>query len=275
MTKSTKIFAIDVARCNGCYNCQLACKDEHAGNDWTPYAKPQPMTGHFWAKVEEHVCGTIPKVKIHYISRLCNHCERAACMESCGSAAIFRREDGLVVIDPQKCTGCKDCQTACPYDAIYFNEKLNICQKCTGCAHLLDNGSKLPRCVEACSTGAMRFGEESELTDLVVGASVLTPETGLRPRVFYRNIPGQFIAGTLYDPLEKEVVIGAKCRLNSGAKVWETTTDSYGDFWFKDLPVGVFDLIIAAPGFEIKPFYGLKTLECVNLGDIPLEKSGE
>jgi Fe-S-cluster-containing dehydrogenase component len=229
------------------------------------------MTGQFWAKVEEHVCGAMPKVKIHYISRLCNHCEKAACIESCEDGAIYRRDDGLVLIDPEKCSGCKACQTACPYGAVYFNEKLNICQKCTGCAHLLDNGSKVPRCVEACSTNAMSFGEEADLIDLVEGASVLIPDTGLHPRVYYRNIPGQFIAGTLYDPAEKEVIIGAKCRLNLGAKVWETTTDSYGDFWFQDLPVGLFDLIIVAPGFETKPFYKLKTSECINLGDIPLD----
>ncbi len=53
----SKAFVIDVARCNGCYNCQLACKDEHAGNDWTPYARPQPPTGHFWSRLEEHVSG--------------------------------------------------------------------------------------------------------------------------------------------------------------------------------------------------------------------------
>ena len=57
-------FVIDVAKCSGCYNCQLACKDEHAGNDWMPYAKPQPLTGQFWCKVTDHVQGTIPKVRI-------------------------------------------------------------------------------------------------------------------------------------------------------------------------------------------------------------------
>lgn len=62
-----KAFVIDVAKCSGCYNCQLACKDEHAENDWTPYAKPQPLTGQFWCRVTDHVQGTIPKVRIHYI----------------------------------------------------------------------------------------------------------------------------------------------------------------------------------------------------------------
>ena len=72
--------------------------------------------------------------------------------------------------------------------------------------------------------------------------------------------------------MEKEVIIGAKCRLVTGAKVRETVTDDYGDFWFKDLPVGRFDLYIEAPGFKQKVFEDLRTVECLNLGSIPLEK---
>jgi tetrathionate reductase subunit B len=267
-----KAFVIDVARCSGCFNCQLACKDEHAGNDWTPYAKPQPPTGQFWVKVHENVCGTIPKVKIHYIAKLCNHCRNAPCMDACRHGAISRREDGLILIYPEKCTGCGECVGACTYDAIYFNKELNIAQKCTGCAHLLDNGYSLPRCVEACPTDAMKFGEEEELKDLIEGAEVMIPETGSRPRVYYRNIPGRFIAGTVYDPVEKEVIIGAKCRLNSGGKLWSTVTDEYGDFWFRDLPVGLFDLVIEQKGFKPKVFSSLKTSKDLNLGDIPLER---
>ncbi len=74
-------FVIDAAKCSGCYNCQIACKDEHVGNDWTPYAKPQPEVGQFWLRVEEQVMGTIPKVRIHYLPRLCNHCDKAVCLE--------------------------------------------------------------------------------------------------------------------------------------------------------------------------------------------------
>ncbi len=267
-----KAFVIDVAKCSGCYNCQLACKDEHAQNDWMPYAKPQPLTGQFWCRVTEHVQGTIPKVRIHYISRLCNHCRNAACMAACDPEAIYRREDGLILIDPAKCTGCGKCVTACPYDAVFFNEQEHIAQKCTGCAHLLDHGAKQPRCVEACPTDALQFGEEADLQDLIEGASVLKPETGAGPRVYYRNIPGQFIAGTVYDPVEKEVVIGARCLLNSGGKRWETRTDEYGDFWFNDLPVGLFDLSIQMQGYGVKLFEKLRTRQCVNLGDIPLER---
>jgi tetrathionate reductase subunit B len=269
-----KAFVIDVARCCGCYNCQLACKDEHVENDWSPYALPQPETGQFWMKIEERVCGTVPKVKLHYIPRLCSHCDKAPCIDACPEKAIAKREDGLVLIEPEACSGCRACLSACPYDAIYFNDDLRIAQKCTGCAHLLDNGYALPRCVESCPTDAIAFGEEEDLKDLIEGATVLRPETGALPRVSYRNIPGKFIAGTVYDPVEKEVVIGARCLCTSGGKVVETFTDAYGDFWFKDLPVGAYAVSIEAKGFKGKYFSGLSTANDVNLGDVGLERQG-
>ena len=265
-----KAFMIDVGRCCGCYNCQLACKDEHVDNDWTPYAKPQPETGQFWMKVEEHVCGTIPKVKMHYVPTLCNHCDKPPCIDACPDQAITKRTDGLVLIEPERCTGCKACLAACPYHAIYFNDELRLAQKCTGCAHLLDHGEKVPRCVEACPTDALMFGEEEDLQ--IDGATVLAPETGAAPRVSYRNIPGKFIAGTVYDPVAKEVLIGARCLLTSGGKVVETFTDAYGDFWFKDLPVGRYTVSIEAKGFRGKYFSDLTTAKDVNLGDIGMER---
>ena len=60
-----KVFAIDLSVCNGCYCCQIACKDEHVANDWTPYAKPQPDTGQFWLGLTEQVRGQVPKVKVY------------------------------------------------------------------------------------------------------------------------------------------------------------------------------------------------------------------
>jgi tetrathionate reductase subunit B len=65
-----KVFVVDVARCNGCYCCQIACKDEHVGNDWSPYAKPQPDTGQFWCRLNEYTRGTVPKVKLHSVPAL-------------------------------------------------------------------------------------------------------------------------------------------------------------------------------------------------------------
>ena len=162
---------------------------------------------------------------------------------------------------------------ACPYGAIYWNEELQLPQKCTGCAHLLDNGEKVPRCVEACPTDALRFGEEEELKDLIRGAEVLKPELGLGPKVYYRNIPGRFIAGTLFDPEEQEIIEGARCHLSDGAKNWETATDDFGDFWFRDLPVGRYDLRITAPGYQPILLEGLDTEKDLNVGDLPMKKA--
>lgn len=267
----SKVFLIDVAKCSGCYNCQLACKDEHCENDWMPYAAPQPLTGHFWCKVSEHLQGTIPKVKIHYIAKMCAHCEDAPCMKACQEEAIYKREDGFVLIDPAKCSGCKRCMEACPYDVIYFNDKLSIAQKCTGCTHLLDNGSVQPRCSEACPTDAIVFGDREELAPQLEGATPL--DAG--GKIYYKNIPGEFVGGTVYDPVEKEVVIGGKCVLTGeDGKIRTAETDSYGDFWFKDLPKGAsYSLEISADGFQNRVFTDICTEKSVNLGDIPLERA--
>ena len=270
----SKVFIVDIAKCTGCYNCQLVCKDEHCGNDWTPYAKPQPMTGHFWAKLNQKTVGSMPKVKINYTPTFCNHCENAPCLAAAKDGAVYRREDGLIIIDPEKAAGQKELVASCPYGAIYWNEELSLPQKCTGCAHLLDNGVALPRCVEACPTDALKFGEAADLADEIAGATVLKPELGCAPHVYYRNVPGQFIGGTVYDPAEEEIIEGAKCRLTSGGKTWIVSTDDFGDFWFKDLPCSKFDLVISAKGYEAVTFTGLSTIDdCVNLGDIAMNKA--
>jgi tetrathionate reductase subunit B len=267
-----KVFLIDVGICNGCYCCQIACKDEHVANDWTPYAKPQPDTGQFWLKQNEFVRGTVPKVKMHYLPVLCMHCDDAPCMPPCPiEGAIYKRDDGLVIIDPEKCTGCKNCVDACPYHVIFFNEDLNIAQKCTGCAHLLDSGWKEPRCADACPTLAIKFGEESELKALIKGGEVLHPEYKTKSRVYYLNIPKKFISGTVYDPVEKEVIIGATCTLTGtgNKKKYTTTTDNFGDFWFEGLEVGKFSLTIEKSK-KTKTFTSINTEKDLNLGDVAL-----
>jgi tetrathionate reductase subunit B len=273
-----KVFVIDVGICNGCYSCQIACKDEHVGNDWSPIAKPQPDTGHFWLKLEENIRGTVPKVKMHYVPLICQHCDNAPCIPACPVEAIYKREDGLVIIDAVKCTGCKNCVDACPYGAIYWNESLNLAQKCTGCAHLLDGGEwKVPRCADSCPTEAIKFGEESEFKALIAKAELVKPELkGTKPRVYYLNIPKKFIAGTVYDPIEKEVIIGATLTLTGPkAKVTTGTTDGFGDFWFKGLADGDYTLKIEAKGFAAKSFDKMTLGKDVNLGDIPLVKAGK
>jgi tetrathionate reductase subunit B len=267
-----KVFVIDIGKCNGCYCCQISCKDEHVANDWTPYAKPQPETGQFWLKQNEFIKGTVPKVKMHYRPVLCMHCDDAPCMTACQvKDAIYKREDGLVIIDPVKCTGCKSCVDSCPYKVIYFNEDLNIAQKCTGCAHLLDKGWKETRCSDACPTEALRLVDEADARELIKKAEVLHPEFKAKPRVYYLNVPKQFIGGTVYDPVEKEVVIGATCTLkeSKGGKAYTAVTDGFGDFWFKDLNVGKFSLTITK-GKKTKTISAISTEKDVNLGDIPL-----
>jgi Fe-S-cluster-containing dehydrogenase component len=268
-----KAFVIDVGRCNGCFGCQFVCKDEHVGNDWAPIARPQPDTGQFWMRLDEHICGSVPKVRMHYVPNPCMHCDEAACMAVCKvEGAIYKRDDGMVVIDSDLCTGCKACLDACPYDSIYFNDDLNLAQKCTGCAHLLDGGWDHPRCVDSCPTGAIKFAEESELAELIAGAEVLKPEAGTKPRVYYRGIPRQFIGGTVYDPVEKEVVVGATVTATAAdGAACSVTTDAFGDFWLEDLPAGVFNVSIEADGFK-PAACEVDTAESVNLGDIALEK---
>ncbi len=265
-----KVFTVDVSRCNGCYNCQIACKDEHVGNDWSPYAKPQPDTGQFWMKLNEYVRGNVPQVKMSYVAVMCQHCaDNAPCMTSCKPKAIYRRDDGLVVIDPQKCTGCMNCIDACPYGAIYFNQASNLAQKCTGCAHLLDKGWNVPRCVDACPTEALKFGEESELAAISAKGEILHPEFGLKTRVTYTGLPKKFIAGTVYDPGAQEVVIGATCTLTGEGETFTQTTNHWGDFWFDGLKAGKYTLKIEAGG-KTKTMTDISTEKDVGLGDIPL-----
>jgi tetrathionate reductase subunit B len=267
-----KSFVIDVAICNGCYNCQIACKDEHVENDWSPIAKPQPDTGQFWLKLHEFIRGSVPKVKMHYLPVPCMHCDDAPCIASCKvQGALYKREDGLVIIDSEKCTGCKDCVDACPYSKIFFNEELNLAQKCTGCAHLIDRGWAEPRCVDACPTGAIKFGEEEDLAADMEGTEVLYPEYGTKSRVFYKNIPQKFIAGTVYDPVEREIVKGAVCILEGNGTL-RKSTDGYGDFWFEGLVEGTYSLVIEADGFAPKKYDAINTKDDVNLGDIAMSR---
>ncbi len=275
MAQAKKVFVIDTTKCNGCHNCQIVCKDEHVANDWTPIAKPQPEIGQFWIEVKEKVRGTVPKVKVAYRPHLCMHCDKAPCIEACPvEAALYKREDGLVIVDPVKCTGCRACVDACPYeDVIWFNEDLNIAQKCTGCAHLLDDGWVEPRCADACPTLAIQLMDEKDAKELMAKGEVWRPElkSKVEPRVYYIGLPKKFIAGTVYEPTEEEVVIGATCTLKAkGGKTLTTETDAYGDFWFEGIDDGLYDLEIKS-GKKVKTFAGLDTTEFdINLGDIPL-----
>jgi len=267
-----KVFLIDTTECNGCYSCQIGCKDEHVANDWSPIAKPQPEIDHFWFKLHQKVRGTVPKVKVAYRPQMCMHCDNPSCMKACPNDAIYKRDDGLVIIDPAKCKGCRNCLEACGYGSIYFNKDLNIAQKCTGCAHLLDGGWKETRCSDNCPTVCIRVVDEdtAEAKDFIANSEILKPELGTKPRVYYKGLPKKFIAGTLFDPVADEVYIGADCKLTGAGKSIDVKTDAFGDFWFEGIADGVYKLEVKANG-KSKVFDGLDTTELdLNLGDIAL-----
>lgn len=223
-------------------------------------------------KVTDIVRGTVPKVKVAYMHDICQHCDDAPCIPVCKQKALYKRDDGIVIIDPEKCRGDKNCIDACPYDVIYFNDHLNIAQKCTFCAHLMDKGWKEPRCVEVCPTGALTFGEEEELKDLISKAEVLHPEYKTSPRVYYIGLPRRFIAGAIYDPQEDECVEGATVTLKDTktGKTLTATTDGFGDFWFENLEAGKYSLSIEKKGYTPHKIASIGTEKDINLGDIAL-----
>jgi tetrathionate reductase subunit B len=269
-----KTMLIDIDKCNGCYCCQIACKDEHVGNDWTPYAKPQPDTGQFWMKLTDVVQGTVPNVRVRYMNDVCQHCDEAPCISACSSQAIHKRQDGIVIIDPGKCTGGRQCVAACPYDAIYFNSDLNIAQKCTFCAHLLDDGRKEPRCVDACPTSALRFGEEEEMKMFLDqgGFEIYKPEENTRPRVYYKGLLNKFfVAGAVCDPAEDECLENCTVTLtgaDGSKKILQT--DLFGDFWFERNPPGNYTLLVEKKGYIPRTIENVDATKDVSVGDIEL-----
>lgn len=270
-----KVFVFDVLKCSGCRNCQIACKDEHVDNDWSPYAKPQPDTGQFWTRIEERVRGQVPKVKVSYVLHMCQHCDDAPCMKA-APGAVYKRDDGLVIIDPEKAQGREELVKACPYGAIWWNEELSIPQKCTGCAHLVDAG-EIPHCVDVCSHDAIRFGDEEEFADELAAAGYLKPERGDqdRPRVYYLNLPKRFLAGIVIDPEEDEVIIGAKvtAQNDSTGEVLVTETDEFGDFWFNQVDASDWHVYVEADGFMTRVFESSTKEEDRNMGPLEMYRS--
>ena len=141
------------------------------------------MTGMNWIRVIERERGQYPVVKVAYTPITCMQCEDAPCIKAARNKAVYRRPDGIVIIDPVKAKGQKQIVTACPYRVIEWNEEKQIPQKCTLCAHMLDKGEKVPRCVESCPTDALVFGDlddpNSEVSKYVKkGAKGLEPKGG-------------------------------------------------------------------------------------------------
>ena len=239
-------FAVDVAKCSGCHNCFLTCKDEFDRNDYPPISLAQPAGGQDWIRVQEVEHGAGSKVKVDYIPIMCQQCEDAVCMKAGPEGAVYRRDDGIVIIDPEKAKGHKEIVKACPYRAIFWNEEKQLPQKCTMCAHMLDSGETTTRCTEACPTGALYFGDlddsNSKISKFLAEnkdkLEVFQPELGIKPVVKYVGLPKIFIAGeVLLADKPNDCLKGAKVTLTQVNKktVTEATTDFFGDFEFKGL----------------------------------------
>ncbi len=172
-------FAIDQRTCIGCHACTVACKTEH-----------QVPVGQFRTWVKYVDTGEWPASSRAFGVMRCNHCTDAPCVKICPTKALYKRDDGIVDFDRDRCIGCKSCMQGCPYDAIYIDEDTHTAAKCNYCAHRVDDGLE-PACVVVCPTHSIWAGDlddpTSGISKLVATHPTATrfPEQNTGPNVFY------------------------------------------------------------------------------------------
>ncbi len=268
---------VDVALCHDCNNCFLACKDEYVGNDYKGYSVGQPWFGQRWMNIERKERGQFPMVQVAYLPTPCMHCDNAPCLTKDG--AVHKRKDGIVLIDPKKAKGRKEIVSSCPYGVIYWNEEAQVPQKCTGCAHLLDDGWTETRCTQVCPTGALKLVlAEDELIAARAKAEGLEgfkADLGTTPRVWYKNLhrwTTSFIGGTVAYGDTDDCAEGAVVLLwKDGTKLGEAVTNNYGDFVVDGLGPGKYEVIVSASGYD--PVTRTVELgDSLNLGVLFLER---
>lgn len=187
-------FVIDQNRCIGCHACTVACKEEHN----VPIG-----VNRTWVKYIEK--GKFPETSRHFAVLRCNHCDDAPCIEICPTVSLFRRPDGIVDFDGERCIGCKSCMQACPYDALYLDPNTNTAAKCNFCAHRVELGLK-PSCEVVCPTQAILSGDlddpTSKVSQIVAMQKVTMrkPEKGTRPKLFYVGVDGDLLQPTMMEP---------------------------------------------------------------------------
>jgi Fe-S-cluster-containing dehydrogenase component len=274
-------MVIDVARCHDCNDCFLADKDEFVGNDFPPYSVAQPWTGHRWLNIKRKERGQHPIVQVAYLPLLCQHCGDAPCMKDSPQGTIYRRDDGLVIIDPQKAKGHKEIVATCPYGVIYWNEEAQLPQKCTGCAHLIDEGWTETRCSQVCPTEAIKllYADDAEMAGLVAaeGLEEYWPGLATKPSVLFKNLykwEKVFVAASVAYKDTDECAEGATLTASTGgAKAAEGKANNYGEVVVDKLePGAAYDVRIEAAGY--KPYSTKVTLDqSLNLGTVLLEKA--
>ncbi len=171
-------------------NSPFRILNNEATDSQPPDSQDRPQWGANWD--EDSSSGEYPDNYHFYLPRLCNHCTKPSCLEACPTRAIYKREeDGVVLIDQDKCKGFRECNKACPYDKIYYNHVTGKSQKCIFCFPRLEEGVA-PACARQCP-GRLRFvgfldDEDGPIHRLVYGWKValpLHPEYGTEPNVFY------------------------------------------------------------------------------------------
>jgi len=206
-------FIIDTSKCIGCGRCARACKLE---NDvpWEPQCNrtwverysftadgevsvDSPdggINGFAVEELPEEVQGK-EITKSFFVPKLCNQCEKPPCVQVCPVGATYKTGDGVVLVNRDRCIGCRYCIQACPYGGRYLLPKEHVVDKCTWCYHRITRG-QLPACVEACPVGARAFGDlrdpESDVSRVLAEEriSVLKPEMGTKPNVSYLDLDG-------------------------------------------------------------------------------------
>ncbi len=202
-------MTIDIRKCIGCGNCVRACKVENDVPDepfffrtWVEryHIDPadlehpvvdSPNGGHdgFPEKYEEG------KGKTFFVPKLCNQCEHSPCVQVCPIGATFLTPDGVVLVDKERCVGCRYCVQACPYGSRYLDPRTHTADKCTLCYHRITKGLKTA-CVEVCPTGARQLADMKDPNDPIHtflrenAVDVLKPQMATGAKVFYASLDG-------------------------------------------------------------------------------------
>jgi Fe-S-cluster-containing dehydrogenase component len=255
-------MVIDITKCNACYSCFIACKDEYWDNDYPPYSTAQPRHGQFWMNLVKKEGGTYPHIRVSYMPIPCMQCDAAPCAKAAKNGAVYKRPDGIVIIDPEKAVGQRQIVDACPYGAIFWNEEKQLPQKCTFCIQRLEDG-EIPKCVQACPSKAIIFSDldnpESDVSKLVSSgkAEGFNPEYNTKPRVYYiglERVVKNFLAASVVFGDVDECAEKVKATLVNKQSGEEKTvlTDAYGVFEFTGLSAGKYSLKLEYAGYAEK-----------------------